>query len=48
MTAHVIYVPGAEERKLVFQKNGVSVYAFLVDHRPIELQPFTATASCDQ
>jgi ribonuclease Z len=36
MTAHDIEVPGAEERKLVFQKNGVSVYAFLVDHRPIE------------
>ena len=36
MTAHVIDVPGAEERKPVFQKNGVSVYAFLVDHRPIE------------
>jgi len=36
MTAHVIEPPGAEERKLVFQKNGLSVYAFLVDHRPIE------------
>jgi ribonuclease Z len=36
MVAHVIDVPGAEERKLVFQKNGVSVFAFLVDHRPIE------------
>jgi len=36
MAAHVIDVPGAGERKLVFQKNGVSVYAFLVDHRPIE------------
>jgi len=35
MVAHVIDVPGAEERKLVFQKNGLSAYAFLVDHRPI-------------
>lgn len=36
MAPHVIEVPGGEERKLAFQKNGISVYAFLVDHRPIE------------
>jgi ribonuclease Z len=36
MIAHTVEIPEAGERRRVFVKNGLSVYAFRVDHRPIE------------
>jgi len=36
MIAHTVDISDPAERRRVFAKNGVTVYAFRVDHRPIE------------